>query len=239
MTDKTKFTDRIAALLAKAESTEYAPEADALYQKAQSLMAQYAITQADLAASGDAGAEEPISEFFMFSNDDRFRPGKLSLLQAISKNNRVEMVFVGGNQHGGPRTQTSALIGMPSDVYFVKMLYTSLLMFGLNEAGKAFNGLSTKHRWTSSFLLTYAQHINKILRERRIVDESAPEASNLPAVYDAVAAKLKDEFPNTKSSSVSVRGAYGADAAGKSAAGRADLSGGRNKVGGARKAISA
>ena len=49
---------RIRALLAKAEATEYAEEAEALSARAQELMAKYSIDQALLAAEsggGDAG----------------------------------------------------------------------------------------------------------------------------------------------------------------------------------------
>src|SRR4029077_16640045 len=113
-----RLLGKIRALLAKAESTEFAEEAEALSARAQELMAKYSIDHALLAAqSGDR--EEPSGR--RIPVDSPYEEPKGTLLNVIALVNRCRAVW---SKDVGLMT----VVGFPADLDAVELLFTSLLL---------------------------------------------------------------------------------------------------------------
>lgn len=118
--DESKLS-KVRALLAKAESTTYPEEAEALTAKAAELIAKYGIDQAMLAAAG--GRRDAIDQQ-RIDVDDPYSNEKATLLGRIARALRCRVVYWGTSR----RTAYCTLIGYESDRERVELLYTSLLL---------------------------------------------------------------------------------------------------------------
>lgn len=208
---------RIRALLAKAESTNFDEEADALTAKAQQLMTRHAIDHATVVAAlaGTRGTarEEPVE--VRIPVDDPYVDAKSLLLQIVAEHSRCRAVF-----HTDLALTT--VVGFPTDVGAVELVFTSLLVQAQTAltaaARQAPPGTRVRSRsYRSAFLLSYAQRIGDRLAEinAAVVAEATETegGSFLPvlrsraaAVDDAMAARFGDLTRST------VRGGH--DAAG-------------------------
>jgi hypothetical protein len=115
-----KMTERVRALLAKAESTTFPDEAEAFTAKAQELIARHAIDLAllgtdrtDRLPEGDAVGRRVLI-------DDPYGKAKSMLLTAIAKANGCKTVW--SNELG-----VSTVFGAPNDLDAVELLFASLL----------------------------------------------------------------------------------------------------------------
>jgi hypothetical protein len=188
-----RILGKIRALLAKAESTEFTEEAEALSARAQELMAKYSIDHALLAA--EAGRkDEPASR--RLPVDNPYEGPKVQLLQEVAKANRCRSVWY-------KNLGMAAVIGFPADVGAVELLFTSLLVqanTAMLRAGAKRDqyGRSRTRAFRQSFLVSYAIRIGERLAgatedaERQVAAE-APGRILLPvlaarhqAVDDAV-----------------------------------------------------
>ena len=155
-----RMLGRIRALLAKAESTEFAEEAEALSARAQELMAKYSIDHALLAAqSGDR--EEPSGR--RIPVDSPYEEPKGTLLNVIALANRCRAVW---SKDVGLMT----VVGFPADLNAVELLFTSLLVQAntamLRAGGKKDEfGRSRTRAFRQSFLVSYAIRIGERLEE--------------------------------------------------------------------------
>jgi hypothetical protein len=155
-----RMLGRIRALLAKAESTEFAEEAEALSARAQELMAKYSIDHALLAAqSGER--EEPSGR--RIPVDSPYEDPKGTLLNVIALANRCRAVW---SKDVGLMT----VVGFPADLDAVELLFTSLLvqanMAMLRAGGKKDEfGRSRTRAFRQSFLVSYAIRIGERLEE--------------------------------------------------------------------------
>jgi hypothetical protein len=188
-----RMLSKIRALLVKAESTEFAEEAEALSARAQELMAKYSIDHALLAA--EAGRkDEPSSR--RLPVDNPYEGPKAQLLQEVAQANRCRSVWY-------KSLGMSAVIGFPADLEAVELLFTSLLV----QANTAMLRVGAKHdrygrsrtrAFRQSFLMSYAERIGERLAgaagdaERQVAAE-VPGRNLLPvlaarhqAVDDAV-----------------------------------------------------
>ena len=221
---------RIRGLLAKAESTEFEAEAEALTAKAQELMARHAIDTAMLGAPGPAGAAVTARRLHL---DDPHAEAKAAVVQAVGTANGVRVVLL-------PAFGIATLVGMPGDLDAVELLVTSLLL----QSGRALvdavalvgaRGRSTAYR--RGFLYSYAQRIGERLTDAR--DQAQAEARQTygtalaPVLADrqaAVDAAVEELFP-----SVRRRGSRSVDPAGwhagRTAADSADLGGRQERLG--------
>jgi hypothetical protein len=189
-----RVLSKIRALLAKAESTEFPEEAEALSARAQELMAKYSIDHALLAA--EAGRrDEPASR--RLPVDNPYQAAKASLLSAVATANRCRSVQY-------ERLGLSAVIGFPADLDAVELLFTSLLVqanTAMLRAGAKRDayGRSRTRAFRQSFLVAYAIRIGERLTgvaeeaERQAAAAAAAGRSLLPvlaardrAVDDAV-----------------------------------------------------
>ncbi|MGH3165910.1 MAG: DUF2786 domain-containing protein [Trebonia sp.] len=151
---------RIRALLAKAESTEFAEEAEALSARAQELMAKYSIDHALLAAE-TGRKEEPGGR--RIAVDNPYEAPKASLLQTVAQANRCRVVW---SRELGLVT----VIGFPADLDAVELLFTSLLVQANSAmlrtgAKRDAAGRSRTRAFRQSFLVSYAIRIGERLSE--------------------------------------------------------------------------
>jgi len=155
-----RVLSRIRSLLAKAESTEFAQEAEALSARAQQLMAKYSIDHALLAAQQGhletAGGRR-------LAVDNPYEAPKATLLATVAQANRCRTVWL---QELG----LVAVIGFPADLDAVELLFTSLLVqadSAMLRAGarKDAGGRSRTRAFRQSFLVAYAVRIGERLTE--------------------------------------------------------------------------
>ena len=220
MTDD-KVLSRVRALLAKAESTTFPEEAEALTAKAQELIARYSIDEA-MAASPRRDRDGPMLRAIVVPPP--YASAKTSLLGSVARANRCQVII--------GRDQVTAA-GYAADLDVVELLFTSLLV----QAGVAMHAADesqTQGRtkaFRHTFLLAFAQRIGARLREaQRAAEQEAVTTHGsalvpvltrrLAAVDDAV----KDAFGPLGTKRVIASHGLGWRA-GAAAADRADLGG--------------
>ncbi|GGO04406.1 DUF2786 domain-containing protein [Micromonospora parathelypteridis] len=228
--------DRVRALLAKAESTTFPAEAEALTGKAQELIARHSIDEALLAAGSERG---DLPGGVRLSTDTPYAGAKALLVQEVAAANRCEAVW-------SDDLGFATVLGWPADLVAVELLYTSLLvqataaMLRGRAERRAGSGRRTKV-WDESFLNAFALRIGERLRAAteaatNAADQAAAETAGaerllpvLAARGEAVRERLDTLFPGVTRHRLSVRDAEGWSS-GTSAADRASL-----EVGGGRK----
>jgi Protein of unknown function (DUF2786) len=155
-----RLLGKIRALLAKAESTEFAEEAEALSARAQELMAKYSIDHALLAAES-GHTEEPRGR--RIAVDNPYEAPKASLLQTVAQANRCRIIW-------SKELGLVTVIGFPADLDAVELLFTSLLVqanSAMLRAGAKRDsyGRSRTRAFRQSFLVSYAIRIGERLSE--------------------------------------------------------------------------
>ncbi|HEX3961719.1 MAG TPA: DUF2786 domain-containing protein [Trebonia sp.] len=177
-----RMLGRIRALLAKAESTEFAAEAEALSGRAQELMARYSIDHALLAAQ-DGRSELPGGR--RIPVDSPYEEAKVALLNTVADANRCRAVWL---QELGLVT----VVGFEPDLDAVELLFTSLLVQAntamIRAGGKKDTlGNSRTKAFRQSFLVAYAVRIGERLAaaaaraEQEAVAEHEAEHAKAPA----------------------------------------------------------
>ncbi len=167
-----KLLGRVRGLLAKAESTTFTEEADALTAKAQELMARYAIDQVLVERSADQ--EAPVPKLRRFWLDNPYAEGKSVLVDRVAGANRCSAIY-------SPGLGFTSVVGFAADLEMVDLLFTSLLVQGsaaVRAAGsvKDPKGHSRTRSFRSTFWLSYAVHIGDRL-----------DSASAHALADAVA----------------------------------------------------
>ena len=178
---------KVRALLAKAESTSFPAEAEALTAKAQELMARYAIDEA-LAASRGERRDRPRSR--RVAVDDPYAAAKSHLLHVVAEANRVRSVW-------RPEWAMMSLVGFEGDLDAVELLYTSLLVQGsraMLARGSVVDGhgRSRTRSFRQSFLLSFAGRIGERLTEAAAHAEREAEAELGGALLPVLAGR-RDE----------------------------------------------
>ncbi len=189
-----KVLAKVRGLLAKAESTTFPQEAEALSAKAQELMARHAIDHA--LASAGARPEEPSGRRIPLQ--DPYADAKSLLLGAVARANRCQSIHVVQLAH-------ATVLGFESDLMAVEVLFTSLLVQAsraMLAAGRD-DPRSRQRGFRSSFLSAYATRIGQRLEDStadQVADVDAGEGGRLlpvlaarrDAVEDAVDAMFGD-----------------------------------------------
>ena len=155
-----RLLGKIRALLAKAEATEFAEEAEALSARAQELMAKYSIDHALLAA--ETGRRRTPGGR-RIAVDNPYEAPKASLLQTVAQANRCRVVW-------SKELGLVTVIGFPADLDAVELLFTSLLVqanSAMLRAGAKRDayGRSRTRAFRQSFLVSYAIRIGERLSE--------------------------------------------------------------------------
>jgi hypothetical protein len=198
---------RILALLAKAESTTFPEEADALSAKAQELISRHALDAAALDA-GRSGGPRPGQRRVWF--DRPYLDGKSYLLQHVAEPNRCRSLYFSD-------LGFSAVVGHAADLDVVEVLFTSLLVQATRAmvaagAQRDRSGRSRTRTFRSSFFVGFAQRIGERLRAAvEVATEAVSDevrAAALPVLArrsDAVDEAMRAAFPGAHKSGVKVR----------------------------------
>jgi Protein of unknown function (DUF2786) len=200
-----RMLERVRALLAKAESTEFAAEAEALTARAQELMARHSIDYAMLAAT--SGHAETPSGRRLFV-DRPYEAPKAVLLDVVATANRCRAIW---HRNLG----LSTMLGFPGDLDAVELLFTSLLVQATTAMVRAgarrdSYGRSRTRSFRQSFLASYAQRIGERLAEAADAAQQQAAADSagtnllpvLAARDSAVDEAVADMFPGMTRSAV-------------------------------------
>lgn len=151
---------KIRGLLAKAESTSFEAEAEALTAKAQELMARHSIDAA-LASAAVRSRSRPSAR--RIGVDDPYATAKSCLLAGVAAANGVRCVWY---EHFA----MMALIGFESDLEMVEVLFTSLLVQAsrsmLSHGSVVDSARRSRTRsFRQSFLLAFGSRIRERLEQ--------------------------------------------------------------------------
>jgi hypothetical protein len=222
-----KVLNRVRGLLAKAESSQFPEEAEALSAKAQELMNRHAFERA--AIDADAHVPQTATSRRMWLDKSYF-DGKAQLVHVVAKANRSRAVVYGN-------IGFVALVGDEMDLEIVELLSTSLLVQATRAMVAAGSGASKgaearSRGYRKSFLFSYAHRIGE--RLEAATEVHASDDRLLPVLSErkqAVDVLFETLFTKTKAKSVTVRSEAGWDA-GRSAANSANLTVNRAALGG-------
>jgi hypothetical protein len=205
-----KMLVRVRGLLAKAESSTFPEEAEALCAKAQELMSRYSLHQV-LGGSPPGGVPPPATARRLWL-DSPYVAAKATLVGAVAGANRCRTVL-------SERLGFVTVLGDEVDVEIVELLSTSLLV----QATRAMvavgsqttrSGVCRTRSYRQSFLLAYATRIGERLGAAS--DAAAAEVGDPARLLPVLAARERvvDElfeslFPATVSRSFSVGHAAG------------------------------
>jgi len=130
-----KILEKVRALLAKADSTKFEAEADTFRAKADELMTRYAIEswQVGMAEEGSLGSRDAdLREYPIgwFTSRNPAYEGLWALFSYTTAHCRVQIVYEksGYAEIDGKRQRTIPLVGMPADLEYFDMLFTSLML---------------------------------------------------------------------------------------------------------------
>ncbi len=221
-----RMLTRIRALLAKAESTDFPEEAEALSARAQELMARHSIDQALVDAASDR-RDKP--EGLRLPVDNPYEAPKALLLDVVASANRCRAVW-----HG--KLGFSTVFGFAADLGAVELLFTSLLVqatAAMLHAGARRDayGRSRTRSFRSSFLAAYAQRIGERLRAAadEVMTQAVAETKGtdllpvLAARDQAVDRAVETMFPELEQHRVARGGNYEGWVSGRAAADLASL----------------
>ena len=204
--------DRVRALLAKAESTEFEAEAEAFTAKAQELMARYSIDAAMLSAR-TTNSDQPVT--IRIPIDDPYADAKSLLCQIVATHSRCRAVRI-------PEYGVSTVVGFPSDLAATEILFTSLLVqaqaaMQSSTAAAESGARSRSSSFRTAFLLAYAHRVGERLDEINTHVTAAAEADIGTSLVPVLAARgaavddaVTEQFGNLSES----RPRGGRDAAG-------------------------
>ncbi|MCC3772120.1 DUF2786 domain-containing protein, partial [Streptomyces sp. UNOC14_S4] len=180
---------RIRALLAKAESTQFAEEAEALSAKAQELMARHSLDEALLAAHATGPADGPGA--CRLGVEGPYESAKALLLDAVAEANHCRAVWSGDFGF-------STVVGFEADLELVELMYTSLLVqatTAMRRAGDDHHARGRSRRtrdFRESFLIAYAARIRERLTaaaEGVVATEAASASASASEVLPVLAAR--------------------------------------------------
>ncbi len=229
-----KVLGRVRALLAKAESTPYSEEAEALSAKAQELMSRYSIEQA-LADAVLPDRPATVAAARRIWLDAPYLGPKTLLVAEVGSANHCRTV-------SSEKLGFVTVLGTDLDLDVVEVLSTSLLVQAARAmlaSGSQYNRLGTSRTrsFRHSFLLSYATRIGERLRDAAAQTASAAGTDLVPVFADrvvAVATLFDSLFATTARRSFSAGNAAGWGA-GRTAADRAVLTTERRAVRHARR----
>ena len=153
--------ERVRALLAKAESTTFPEEAEALTARAQQLMARHAIDQAML--DGHAPDRPTDVVAWRIGVDDPYAAAKSLLLDRIADAGGCRAVW-------SKELGCSTVFGVRTSVEMTEILFTSLLVQATDATLRAGStadrsGRSRTSSFRQSFLVAYAHRIGERLSQ--------------------------------------------------------------------------
>jgi hypothetical protein len=209
-----KMLARVRALLAKAESTTFPEEAEALSAKAQELMSRYSLERIvlDAHASGVGAADPHPAAARRMWLDNPYVAAKALLVGAVAEANRCRTVL-------SEKLGFTTVLGDEVDLEIVELLSTSLLVQATRAMVSAGSqttrtGRSRTRSYRQSFLIAYATRIGERLSAAREAGAAAVADQSrllpvLAARERAVDELFEEMFPESVSRSFSVGNAAG------------------------------
>ncbi len=204
-----KVLARVRGLLAKAESTTFPEEAEALSAKAQELMTRHCLERIVIDSAGSDPHPAAARRLWL---DSPYVAAKALLVGAVAEANRCRTVL-------SEKLGFTTVIGDEVDLEVVELLSTSLLVQATRamvSAGSQITrtGQSRTRSYRQSFLIAYATRIGERLATARDAGAAAvPDSARLLPVL-AAREQVVDElfesmFPESVSRSFSVGNAAG------------------------------
>ncbi|WP_410670969.1 DUF2786 domain-containing protein [Amycolatopsis sp. cmx-4-68] len=214
-----KKLSRVRALLAKAESSSFPEEAEALSAKAQELMTRHALDRV-LVEADAAAPDAPGSRRLWL--DTPYLDAKSLLVHVVAQANRCRAIF-------DPEWGYVTVVGDEDDLDAVALLTTSLLVQATRAMiadGQDDRGRRSRE-FRQSFLVSYATRVGERLEQAAETTlAAAPDADRLLPVLASqekrVATTFAALFPEVVNKSVTVR-SHDGWGAGRAAADRARL----------------
>jgi len=185
-----RILEKVRALLAKAESTEFPEEAEALTAKAQEFMARHSIDAALLAAA-TARRDEPGGA--RVGIDPPYEAAKALLLQKVAEANRCRVVW-------SEELCFATVVGFDADLNAVELLFMSLHVqatAAVVRAGSRWtaDGRSRTRAFRKSFLTAFAIRIGD--RLRGATEEATRKADEATRRADDASLPAGDAGPST------------------------------------------
>jgi len=144
---------RVEALLAKAASTDFSSEAEALLAKAQELMTRHAIDQTTVGNATSEVRDAVIGKVIVVRSP--YASARASLLNGIARANHCRLVLQGVVDGG----RQCVLFGHGSDVAHVTVMYTTLSLYATRAVLAADSGNESPRRFRHAFLLAFAARV--------------------------------------------------------------------------------
>ncbi|QLY28275.1 DUF2786 domain-containing protein [Nocardia huaxiensis] len=213
-----KTLGRVRGLLAKAESTSYPEEAEALSAKAQELITKYALDRALLEAATTTLDLPGAHRIWL---DTPYTDAKALLIDVVARANRSRAIFASA-------WGFVTIVGDDADLDAIALLSTSLLVQATRAmiANRETRGDEAR-MFRKAFLVAYATRIGERLEAATAaaIAESPEPEQLLPVLAShqvAVDNAFDTLFPHSRNRGISIRSAEGWDA-GRAAADRAHL----------------
>lgn len=236
----------IRGLLAKAEATEFAEEAEAFFAKASELIARYAIDDAMLWADAEEDGRDAPAEIRLEVHAP-YLAQKALLVDAVARAHGCRAVRLPAGPGAGK--ELVSVVGFPADLKWVEALVTSLLVQLVGAMRRESpTGLtpSASAGWRRSFIVGFAEEVSARLQADRAeeVRQRADERRRAGAVGESSVAlvlasrseevdqEFRRRFPRVRSAWASSGSSRAGHAAGRSAGREASLS--RHRLGGRR-----
>lgn len=236
-----RILERVRALLAKAESTEFADEAAALSAKAYELIAAHAI---DLAMIEERQGRGEVTTTTIFI-EAPYMKEKFLLLGGIAHGNRCRAILgieedllieltESRELFDYPDGRLATVVGYRSDIDAVELLFTSLLLQAVNtmlahgsviEPWGENRTRSFRRSFLASFAWTIEDRFEEIERASAAAADATAEGTVLPVLADRcseVERALDERFPHLGTLRTSVSNVDGV-IAGETAGRRADI----------------
>jgi len=202
-----KILAKVRGLLAKAESTDFDEEAEALSAKAQELMSRYALDRALLDHGRGLRQQATLCRIWL---DNPYVIAKAMLVDAVARANRCCTVL--DNDLG-----YTTIVGDEGDLRLVELLGTSLLLQGTRAmlstgSQRSLGGVSRTRSYRQAFLVAYASRIGERLREVNEASVSVDASRLLPVLTSrsrAIDELMERNFPRLVHKRVSISSAAG------------------------------
>jgi len=220
------IVDKIQKLLNQAEHPNTsAAEAETFFAAAQKLMIKYAVDEAAVREARGERREPVVAERWVYATRGWHLGSKNTLLGVVSQAMGVRCVLHPATGKAANYRAKCTLVGFASDIEFVKVLYSSIMLQMLGSLKRdGIRGYGAETGWLAGFAVAI---MRKLEAGREEVKADNSMALVLFDRKKEVDAEYEERFPNARSVTPrKVDGRYYWD--GKRAGQNADVSGGKN-----------
>jgi Protein of unknown function (DUF2786) len=243
-----KILERVRALLAKAERTEFEAEADAYREKAFELVAKYEIDEAALNVNSATGPR-PIVVVRRYT-EEPYGSLKLILWDQIGRTFGIRSVFHGAG-YGKRGYESATCFGTQAAHDMTEFIVTSLLIQAATLLPNVKASVGPKERyygepstralrigWLTGFFERCAARVREAHRQASASAEATENGAALILVSDAkrAAEAIAERYPKLGTSRARDSGAREGRAAGRQAGDYANV--GTTRIGGSRTALN-